>query len=88
MDDFRRAEAVDVDLRESPLDVAEQLLVPGQVQFGVQAALQQDLVAAQGDRLLDLAEQFVAADDDSLAGRPACAKTRRTGSRWCRCWCS
>ena len=71
VDDFRRAEAVDVDLRESPLDVAEQLARTRPGQLGVQAALEQDLVAAQGDGLFDLAEQFFAAEDVALriAGR-------------------
>ena len=63
VDDLRRAETVDVQPRKAALDVAEQLLVPRQVQRGVHAALQEDLVAAQGDGLFDLAEQFLAAED-------------------------
>ena len=59
--DLRRAEAVDVDLRETPLDVAEQFLVPLDLQIGVHSALQQNLVAAQGDGLLDLPVQLVRA---------------------------
>ena len=50
--DFRRAEAVHVDLREAALDVVQQLLVPVQLELRVQAALQQDLLAAHVDRLL------------------------------------
>ena len=46
---------------KSPLDVAEQFLVPLDLQIGVHSALQQDLVAAQGDGLLDLPVQLVAA---------------------------
>ena len=46
---------------KSPLDVAEQLFVPLELQLGVHAALQENLVAAQGDRLLDLPVQLVAA---------------------------
>ena len=81
VDDFRRAEAVDVDLRKTPLDVAEQLLVPGQVNSGCRPPCKQDLVAAQGDRLFDLAEQLVAADDVALRIAGPRGRTRRTGSR-------
>ena len=58
--DLRRAEAVDVDLRKVALDVAQQLFVPLELEFRVQSALHQDLVAAQVDRLLDFLQQHVA----------------------------
>ena len=64
--DLRRAEAVDVDPREVGLDVAEQVHVPVERQVGVQAALHQDLVAAELDRLADLLEQDVAVEDVGL----------------------
>ena len=44
------------------LDRAEQILVPRQRQVGIVAALQQQLHAADGDRLVDLAEQLVEAE--------------------------
>ena len=54
------------------LDVAEQLLVPLDLQLGVHAALQEDLVAAQGDRLFDLPVQLVGLDDVAVGvARPA-----------------
>ena len=46
---LRRAEAVDVDLRKVLFDVAQQLFVPLQLELGMQAALHQNLVAAQVD---------------------------------------
>ena len=49
---LRRAEAVDVDLRKAALDVAQQFFVPLELEVGMQAALHQDLVAAEVDRLL------------------------------------
>ena len=50
----------------------EQFFVPVERQLRVHAALQQDLVAAQGDRLLDLAVQLFARDDVALGiARPS-----------------
>ena len=61
-----------VDLWEAAFDVVQQLLVPVEFVLGVQAALHQDLVAAQSDRLLDLVEQLLAGQHVSLfmAGPP------------------
>ena len=47
-------------VRKLLLDVAQQFLVPLQLEFRVQAALHQDLVAAQIDRLLNLLVELVA----------------------------
>ena len=47
--DLGRAEAVDVDLREMRLDVAEQFLVPLERELGVQPALHQHARTAQID---------------------------------------
>ena len=66
MDDFRRAEAVDVQPRESLLHVAEQVLAPREVEFRVKAALEENLIAAQGQRLFDLAEELFAPEDVAL----------------------
>ena len=44
--DFRRTEAVDVDLREPGLDSTQHLLVPVELVLRMQATLQQNLVAA------------------------------------------
>ena len=59
---LRGAEAVDIDLGKVGLDVVEQLLVPLELEVGMQPALHQDLVAAQRNRLADLLEQHVAVE--------------------------
>src|SRR5207253_10584975 len=51
--DLGRREAVDMD-RVMPLDVAQQVQVPGERDVGVVAALDQDLHAAQRAQLVDL----------------------------------
>ena len=53
------AEAVNIDLREMRLDVAEQVLVPFERNLGVKPPLHQDLIAADLDGFLDLLEQHV-----------------------------
>ena len=53
-------------LRKPPLDVAEQRFVPLDLQLRVHAALQQNLVAAQGDGLLDLPVQLLGSNDVSV----------------------
>ena len=60
--------------------------VPLELQLRVQAALQEDLVAAQRDRLLDLPEQLLALDDVAfrvarLAGERAEAAAARADVR-------
>src|SRR5436305_1346272 len=57
------ADGVKVHLGEAAAQVAQQLLVPLQLQRRVVAALHQDLVAAQRDRLLDLLVQLLARQD-------------------------
>ncbi len=57
------AEPVNVDLGKLAFDVRQQIQVPLQGQFGVMAALHQDLRAAEGDRLLNLPVHFVEGDD-------------------------
>ena len=56
---LRRAEGVQIHLGEPLLAGPEHFLVPFEFQVRVHPALQQDLIAAEGDGLLDLAEQFV-----------------------------
>ena len=63
VDDFRRGQRVELERRIALLDRAEQILVPRQRQVGIVAALQQQLDAADGDRLVDLPEQLVEAED-------------------------
>ena len=63
---LRRAEAVDVDLRKARLDVAQQFFVPLELVIGMQAALHQNLIAAERDRLCDLLQQLVARRGRSL----------------------
>ena len=48
-------------------DRAEQILVPLDRQIGIVAALQQQLVAADGDRLVDLAEDLLEAEHVAFA---------------------
>ena len=56
--------------REVGLHPAEQIFVPGERQVGVQPALQQDLHAAEVDRLLELLRQHLARERVALfAGR-------------------
>src|SRR6266853_1815326 len=63
MDEFARAEAVNVDLRELPFEVTEQIQIPLLGQFWMMAALHQDLRAAKGQRLLDLPIDLIERDD-------------------------
>ena len=58
--DLRRRQRVQPECRVRRLDGAEQVLVPGQRDVGVVAALQQHLVAADADRLVDLGKQLLA----------------------------
>ncbi len=61
--DFRGAEGVQVDRRKASSQVAQQLLVPLQLQRRMVAALQEDLIAAEGDGFLDLLVQHLARQD-------------------------
>ena len=63
---LRRRQRVQLELRIALLDRAEQILVPRQRQIGIVAALQQQLDAADGDRLVDLPEQLVEAEHVAL----------------------
>ena len=86
--DFRRAEGVQVHLRIACLQVAQQLLVPLQLQRRVIAALHQDLVAAEGDRLLDLLVQLFARQHVGVGVARSCGRTRRSRTPRRRRWCS
>src|SRR5207247_6365415 len=61
--DFRGTEGVQVDLRVAFSEVAQEFFVPLQTQRGMVAALQKDLVAAEGDGLLDLLIERLARQD-------------------------
>ncbi len=63
--DLLRRQAMDGQ-REVGLHPAEELFVPGDRQVGVEAPLQQDLHAAQVDRLLELLAELVARQDVAL----------------------
>jgi len=63
MDELARAEAVNVDLRELRLHVGEQVEIPLEREFRMMPALEQDLRAAQFDRLRDLPVHLLMADD-------------------------
>ena len=64
--DLRRRQAVKMD-RVPRLDVGKDLLEPADVEVGRQSPLHHDRRAAQGQRLLDLAEDLVAAEQVALA---------------------
>ena len=53
--DFGSGEAMQVD-RETLLDAAEEVLIPLDLEIGMQAALHQDAGAAEVERLLDFLE--------------------------------
>ena len=69
VDDFGRRERVQPERRIPFLDGAEQILVPLERQVRVVAALQQQLPAAERDRLVDLAEDLLEAEHVPF-GRP------------------
>ena len=72
MNDLGRRQRVQLERRIARLDRAEQILVPRQRQIGIVAALQQELNAADRDRLVDLPEDLVEAEHVSLgSSRPA-----------------
>ncbi len=65
--DFRRTETVHVEGGKMQLDAAEQIFIPIDFQIRIHPALQEDLVAAQADRLFDFAIKFIVFDDITLA---------------------
>lgn len=65
---FGCTERMEPDLRVVGLERAEQLLVVGDVQFRVQAALQQQLVAAEAERFGDLGVVLFDGRDEGLLG--------------------
>ena len=73
VDHLGRRQRVQLERRIALLHRAEEILVPLDRQVGVVAALQQQLHAADGDRLVDLAEDLVEAEDVAFA----CARPGR-----------
>ena len=59
VNDFRRRKRVQLEVGIALLDRAEQILVPRQRQVGIVTALEQQLHAADGDRLVDLPKHLV-----------------------------
>ena len=59
---FRRAEAMHVDLRKMPLDVSQQLLVPVELEVRVQAALHKNLIPAKLDGFANFLKQHIAVE--------------------------
>ena len=66
----------------------EELLVEGERQLGVDAALQEDARAAERDRLLDLLPDLLERRGRSPPRRPPAGRRRRTRSGRCRRSCS
>ncbi len=60
MPELRRAEGMQIDPRITISEVAQQIFVPFQFQARMHAALHENLVATQGDRLLDFLVEFLA----------------------------
>ncbi len=83
-----RAEAVNVDLRKVRLDVVQQLFVPLERQVGMQAALHQNLIAAQIDGLLDLLQQLCPGEDVALGVFGLAKERAESRIPRCRRWCN
>src|SRR5438874_1340220 len=66
MNDLRRRQRMEPKRRIARFDGAEQILVPAQRQIRVVAALQQQLHAANLDRLVDLPENLVESENISI----------------------
>ena len=75
---LRRRQRVQLERRIALLDRAEQILVPRQRQVGIVAALQQQLDAADGDRLVDLPEDLVEAEHVAVRRSDLRGRTRRS----------
>ena len=69
MNDLRRRERVQAKGRKALLDGAKEILVPLERQIRIVPTLQQQLNAAERDRLVDLAEDLLEAEHVSF-GRP------------------
>src|SRR4051812_21366758 len=63
MNEFARAETVNVDLRELRFDVRQQIQIPLQRELRMMAALHQNLRAAERGGFFDLAVKFVERND-------------------------
>src|SRR5260221_14379309 len=68
MNDFRRRQRMELERRVSSLDRPEEIFIPLERKIRVVASLQQELDAADGDRLLDLREQLVEAEHVPFRG--------------------
>ena len=68
VDHLRRRQRVQLERRIALLDRAEEIFVPRQRQVGVVPSLQQQLHAADRDRLVDLPEQLVEAEHVAFGG--------------------
>ena len=75
---FRRRQRVQLERRIPLLDGAEQILVPLERQIGIVAALQQQLTAAERDRLVDLPEDLLEAEHVAVARPDRRGRTRRS----------
>ena len=69
-------------------DEADQFLVIGRRQLGVEAALEQDAAAAVVLEFLELGGQLVPGQDIAVRRPRAAGKRRRNGSPRCRYWCN
>ena len=66
MNDLRRRECVQLEVGISVFDGAEEILVPGERQVRVVASLEEQLDAADFDRLINLSEDLVEAEHVTL----------------------
>src|SRR5688572_19752397 len=67
MQDFRRRESMQLELRVTRLDRAEEILIPLNRKIRVVAALQQELVSTDRNRLVDLVEDLLEPEHVPLA---------------------
>ena len=88
VDDFGRRERVQAERRIARLHRAEQILVPLERQVGIVPALQQQLPAAERDRLVDLPEDLLESEDVAFARIRPGGRTRRSCSARRRRSCS
>jgi hypothetical protein len=68
MDDFRRRERVEPERRIARLDGPEQILVPLEREIRIVATLEEELSAAERDRLVDFAEDLLERENVAFAG--------------------
>src|SRR4029077_15645645 len=78
---FWRRERMQPERRVPRLDAAEEVFVPLDREVGIVSALQQQLSAAERDRLVDLPEDLIEAEDVALAGPDGAVERAEVAAR-------